>query len=168
MPLERAEMHTGAFVQVTAVWCLVCGSARCWCSALSTSSHRCSASRFCSLPGTAQRRRFLAAPLDDVRLVPVPRFPSRHVIDIHGCDHAPARSGSTSATATLSNPQPRGATHPLFGVEPLRRAPPPSSPSSRQRPWLTSSPRRRRAVTITLVDEPPVRRSEERRVGKAR
>src|SRR5690606_15790614 len=25
--LERAEMHAGAFVQVTAVWCLVCSTA---------------------------------------------------------------------------------------------------------------------------------------------
>src|SRR5690606_16728446 len=41
-PLERAEMHTEAFVQVTAVWRLVCGAALCWCSALGDPSLRCS------------------------------------------------------------------------------------------------------------------------------
>ena len=73
-PLERAEMHAGAFVQVAAGWCLVCGAAVRWRFALSASSHRCSALRFCLLPVTAQRWRFLDEPLDDVRFVPLSSF----------------------------------------------------------------------------------------------
>ena len=73
-PLERAEMHAGAFVQVTAEWCSGCGSALCWCSALSASSHRCSASRFCSRSVTAQRLRFLDEARGDVRFVPLSSF----------------------------------------------------------------------------------------------
>ena len=72
--LGRAEMHAEAFVQVAAVWCLVCSAAVRWCSALSAASHRCFALRFCSLPVTAQRLRFLGEPLDDVRFVRVSGF----------------------------------------------------------------------------------------------
>ena len=74
MPLERAEMHAGAFVQVTAAWCLVRGSALCWRSALSTSSHRCSALRLCLLSVAARRSRSLSETLGDVRFVPISSF----------------------------------------------------------------------------------------------
>ena len=72
--LERAEMHAGAFVQVAAVWCLVCSAAVRWCSALSAASHRCFALRFCSLPVATRRLRFLGAPLGDARFVPLSSF----------------------------------------------------------------------------------------------
>src|SRR5690606_40945647 len=73
-PLGRAEMHAEAFAQVTAVWCLVCSSAVRWRSALGASSHRCSALRFCSLPVTAQRSRFLGEQLGGVRFVLISSF----------------------------------------------------------------------------------------------
>ena len=67
-------MHAGAFVQVAAVWRLVSGSERCWCSALSASSHRCSALRFCSRAVTARRSHFLDEARGDVRFVPLSSF----------------------------------------------------------------------------------------------
>src|SRR5690606_41651843 len=106
MPLERAEMHTRAFVQVTAVWRLVCGSARCWCSALSTSPHRCSASRFCSLPVIAQRWRFLVEALDDVRFVPGPSFRYSQVIENHSVGHRRIDAGNATIIHTPTNLNP--------------------------------------------------------------
>lgn len=72
--LERAEMHAGAFVQVTAGQRLWCSTSIPRCSALSTSSCRCSALRFCSLSVAARRWHFLGETLGDARFVPLSSF----------------------------------------------------------------------------------------------
>ena len=73
-PLERAEMHAEAFVQVAAGWCLVCGSAVRWRSALGAPLHRCSAPAVLFTVRGHSAKRFLGAPLGDARFVRVSSF----------------------------------------------------------------------------------------------
>src|SRR5690606_14444690 len=156
-PLERAEMHAEAFAQVTGVLILLERELRsgAWSAGPRSAGvprsapcpHRRFALRFCSLPVIAQRLRFLGAPLGDARFAPLSNFRYCQVIENQAFSHAPARSGSTLATATLSNP------HSSNGAD-TQRSQVVYYPTCSPIPAAAQHPRRRRAPrnSATLVD----------------